>query len=192
MEDVGQYLGFGSLWLQVVIVAVVTFIASAIFWTVAPWHKTEFKALPNEDAVRKALHDQGVTDGQWRIPFSENGEDFKKPEFLKRFETGPVGLIQLETPAPITMGPRLLKTFLFFFVVAFFTAYCLRQAFPVGAEYMRVFQLAGGISLAAHGFGQIPDNIWFSKSCRRVTLQLIYSVVYALLSAGIFASMWPR
>ena len=188
----GVYLGFGSLWLQVVIVAVVTFIASAIFWTIAPWHRTEFKALPNEEAVRKALHDQGVTEGQWRIPFSENCEDFKKPEFLKLFETGPVGLIQLETPRAMAMGGRLVKTFVFYFFVAFFTAYCLRQAFPTGTEYMKVFQLAGGISLAAHGFGHIQDNIWFAKSCRRVTLQVMDSVVYALLTAGIFASMWPR
>ena len=189
--EVGHALGFGSLWLQVLLAAVATFVASALFWTLAPWHRTEFKQLPNEDAVRKALHDQGVTEGQFRIPYSENREDWKSPEFLRRFENGPVGVFQFETPGPMSMGPRLLKTFALYFFVAFFTAYCLRQAFPTGAAYMKVFQLAGGISLASHAFGHFQDHIWFSKSCRRVTLQFIDSVVYALLTAGIFASMWP-
>ena len=92
----GHYLVFGSLWMQVLIAAVVTFVASALLWTVIPLHRSEFKPLPNEDAVRKVLHAQGVTQGQWRIPFSDNRADWNTPEFMKRFETGPVGIIQLE------------------------------------------------------------------------------------------------
>jgi hypothetical protein len=186
-----QYLGFGSLWLQVLIVAVVTFMVSGVFWTTMPWHRSEFKALPNEDAVRKVLHAQGVTEGQWRIPYSENPADWKTEEFAKRYETGPVGIIQLETPSGVAMGSRLVKTFGLYFLVAFFTAYVLRQAFPVGAPYMKVFQLAGCVSFASHVFGQVQDTIWFSKSWRRVLLQAADSVVYALLTAGVFASMWP-
>lgn len=184
-------LGFGSLWLQVLLVGFATFIASAIFWTVAPWHKSEYRALPDEDAVRRALHDQGVTQGQWRIPFSANPDDWKAPEFLQRFETGPVGIIQLETPARMSLGPRLLKTFVFYLFVAFFTAYVLRQAVESGDTYMRVFQLAGSVSFGAHALGSVQDAIWFGKSWRRVLLQALDSVVYALLTAGIFASMWP-
>ena len=187
-----EHLGFGSLWLQVLIVAVVTFVVSGVFWTLMPWHKTEFRALPNEDAVRQVLHAQGVTDGQWRIPYPSNPAECKSPEFAKRFETGPVGIIQLETPRGLAMGSRLVASFLLYFFIAFFTAYVLRQAFPAGTAYMKVFQLAGCVSLAAHAFGHIQGAIWFSKSWRRVAFQFADSIVYALLTAGIFASMWPK
>lgn len=186
-----HHLEFGSLWLQVLIVAVVTFGVSGVFWTQMPWHRSEFKTLPNEDAVRQILHAQGVTEGQWRIPYSANPADWKTEEFAKRYETGPVGIIQLETPRGMAMGARLLKTFALYLLVAFFTAYVLRQAFPAGTAYMKVFQLAGCVSFAAHAFGHVQDGIWFSKSWRRVLLQAADSVVYALLTAGIFASMWP-
>ena len=184
-------LGFGSLWPQVIIVTVATFAASAIFWTVMPWHKGEFKALPDEDAVRRALHAQGVTEGQWRIPFSENEGDFRSPEFLERFVKGPVGILQLEKPGKFTMGPRLLKTFLVYFAAAFLTGYLLRHCFMPGEEYLVVFRVAGAFSFGLHAFAQMCDAIWFAKSWKRVGLQAADSVVYAMLTAGIFASMWP-
>ncbi len=184
-------LGFGALWLQVLLVTVATFAASAIFWTVMPWHKGEFKALPDEDAVRKALHAQGVTEGQWRIPFSENEADCRQPEFMERFVKGPVGIIQLEKPGPFSLGPRLLKTFALYLVAAFLTAYLLRHCFAPGTEYLIVFRVAGAFAFGLHAFGQAQDAIWFSKSWKRVGLQAMDSVIYAMLTAGIFASMWP-
>lgn len=186
-----EHLGFGSLWLPVVIVAVSTFIVSAIIWMAMPWHKMELKPLPDEEAVRRALHDQGVTEGQWRIPFSPNPDDWKSPEFQERFKTGPVGSIQLEKPGPMAMGPRMLKSFVLFFCIAFFTAYVLRHAFLPGEEYMKVFQMAASVSFACHFFGNVQDAIWFGKSWRRVATHAVDAVLYSLVTGGVFASMWP-
>ena len=186
-----EELGFGSLWLQVILVTVATFFASALLWTTMPWHEKEFGVLPDEDAVRRVLAEQGVTQGQWRIPYSQDPKEWKGPEFQKRFESGPVGILQFEKPGPMGFGARLGKTFLLYLFIAFFTAYVLRQAIEAGDTYMRVFQLAGSVSLGAHAFGHVQDAIWFGKSWKRVLLQLVDSMIYAIITAGIFASMWP-
>jgi hypothetical protein len=186
-----EHLGFGSLWLQVIVATVATFVASSICWMFMPWHRTEFKALPNEDAVRKVLHEQGVTEGQWRIPFSPRREEWKTPEFQERFKTGPVGIFQLERPRGMAMGPRLLKSFLYFFVICFFTAYVLRHAVLSGQEFWLVFQVGGAVSFGAHALGHVQDAIWFGKSWRRVGFQALDAVIYSLITGFVFAQMWP-
>lgn len=186
-----EHLGFGSLWLQVILVTIATFVASAIFWTVMPWHDTEMKPLPNEDAVRQVLHEQGVTQGQWRIPGFRSHAEGQSPEARQRYMTGPVGIIQLEKPGGIAMGPRLLKTFAYFFVIAFLTAYVLRHAFLPGAECTMVARVACCTAFMAHALGHVQDAIWFGKSWKRVLFQALDSVVYAVITAAIFATMWP-
>ena len=51
MDDIG----LTSIWLPILLVAVATFIASAIFWTAMPWHEKEFRTLPNEAALREGV-----------------------------------------------------------------------------------------------------------------------------------------
>lgn len=188
-----EELGFGSLWLQVILVAVATFILSAIIWTVMPWHKGDFKNLPDEEAIRQALLSQGVglEAGQWRIPGPTSMAECRTPEFQERYVRGPVGIFQLEKAGPMVMGKRLAMSFGYQLVVAFFVAYVLRQAIETGDTYMRVFQMAGAVAFGAHFFGHVPDAIWFSKSWRRVGLHAFDALLESLIAAGIFASMWP-
>jgi hypothetical protein len=186
-----QVLGFGSLWLQVLIVSVATFVLSALFWVVAPWHKTEFKRLPDEDAIRKLLNAQGVGEGQWRIPYCATKDEATSPAHLAKIASGPVGIFQIEKPGGSTMGPRLIKSFVLYFFIALFTATMLRHSVVSGAAWRPVFHLAFGISFASHAIGHVQDAIWFSKSWRRVLFQALDSFVYALATAAIFAAMWP-
>ena len=46
---------FGSLWIPVIVSAVVVFVASSILHMALKYHKADVKSLPNEDAVREAL-----------------------------------------------------------------------------------------------------------------------------------------
>ena len=73
---------------------------SSVFWTVMPWHKSEFKQLPDEEAVRQVLLAGGVTSGQWRIPFCRSMEEAKSPAFGQKLLSGPVGIFQLQEPGP--------------------------------------------------------------------------------------------
>ena len=186
-----ETVSFASLWLPILLTTVGTFVISALVWMALPWHKGDFKGLPDEGAVRKVLLETGVGKGQWRIPFCARMEDMKRPEFLGLFETGPVGVLLLERPAKFAMGGRLLKTFVFFLFVAFYVAYVLRQGIEAGDSFMRVFQMGATVSFAAHLFGLVPEAIWFSMSWRRVVTTGIDALLYSLVTGAVFAWLWP-
>ena len=82
----------GSLWLAIILSAVIVWIASALVWMVLPHHKSEFKGLPNEDAARGALTPQDLAPGQYDIPHLSSPKDVEKAEVRKKFEEGPDAL----------------------------------------------------------------------------------------------------
>ena len=47
-------ISIASLWLPIVLSAVIVFIASAAVWMLLPHHKGEWKGLPDEEAARAA------------------------------------------------------------------------------------------------------------------------------------------
>ena len=83
----------GSLWLAIILSAVMVWIASALVWMVLPHHKSEFKGLPNEAAARGALTPQNLAPGQYTIPHLSSPKDVEKAEVRKKFEEGPAGFI---------------------------------------------------------------------------------------------------
>jgi hypothetical protein len=187
MDDVG----LSEIWLPILLVSVATFIASAITWTVLPHHKKEFRKAPDEAALRALLLAQGMSGGQWRIPYCDTKEEMKSPEFLSRFDTGPVGILQFERTGGMQFPQRLIKSFLLFAFIAFFTGYVLQEALQAGESFLRVFQVGGSISFGAHALGHVQDTIWFGKSWKRVIMQAIDSLIFSLVTGAIFAWLWP-
>ena len=55
-----------TLWLPIIVSAVVTFIAGAVIWMAMPWHKGEWQQTPDEEAVRAALKD--CPPGMYTVP----------------------------------------------------------------------------------------------------------------------------
>ncbi len=52
-----------SLWLAIVLSSVLVLVVSFVVWTMMPYHKSDYKPLPNEDAARKALIYGSLTAG---------------------------------------------------------------------------------------------------------------------------------
>ncbi len=44
-----------SLWLPILLAAALVWVAGSIMWMVMPHHRSDFKALPDEEAARQAL-----------------------------------------------------------------------------------------------------------------------------------------
>ncbi len=59
-------MGIAALWMPILASAVLVFIASALIWTVLPWHKSDFKKTSDEEGVRAAL--SGNTPGYYMLP----------------------------------------------------------------------------------------------------------------------------
>ena len=60
-----------------------------------------------------------------------------------------------------------------------------------GADYLKVFQIAGTTAWVAHSFGVIPDAIWFGRPWSNTIKDVVDGVVYGLLTAGVFGWLWP-
>src|SRR5258708_2427291 len=91
----------GALWIPILLSAVIVFVASSILHMVLPYHKSDYRKLPEEDKVVDALRAAGVTPGPaYHFPHTTHKE-MKSPEVVEKFKRGPDGLL-----TAIPSGPR--------------------------------------------------------------------------------------
>jgi len=175
-----------SLWLPILLSAVIVWILSAIVWTVMPHRKTEFSGVPNEEAVRGAL--KGAAPGQYWVPW---GQNMKDPELLQKYKEGPTGIIQLWQPNVPNMPKAMVLGFLYYVVVGIVVAYITSRTLPAGTEYLQVHRVAGCTAWLAYSFAVIPDSIWFGKPWSSTVKTVFEALVYGLFTGGVFGWLWP-
>lgn len=175
-----------QLWLPILVSAVAIFIVSFITHMVLPFHKSEFKRLPNEDHLMAEL--SKVPAENYMFPCPENSKDMNSPEYRAKMDQGPNGLL-IVWPSKVNMGQNLGLTFLFYILVGIFVAYLGTHSIDPGATYMHRFRICGTIAFASHGLGWMSFLIWFKYN--RFWPNFLDAVLYSLVTAGIFASMWP-
>lgn len=77
-------------------------------------------------------------------------------------------------------------------VVSVFVAYLAGRTLGPGADYLRVFRVAGTTATLAYSAGFFPFAIWFRPPARFVMTHLLDGVIWGLLTAGAFGWLWPR
>ncbi len=179
-----------SLWLPILVSAVLVYIASSIVWMFLPHHKSDWAQLPGEAGLLEAMRRAGVGRGQYRFPFC-NPRD-KSPETKKKLEEGPMGTMIVWPPGPMSMGKQLGTWFVYLLVVSTCVAYLCGHVLPAGVSYRTVFRMAGGIAILAYASAIVPNAIWWGRSWSTTIKEVIDGVVYGLLTAGAFGWLWPR
>ena len=180
-----------SLWMPILLSAVIVFVASSIIHMVLPYHRSDYKKLPDEDKVLAALRSAGVTRGVYMFPHCTH-KDMKSPEMLEKQKQGPIGSITVFPTGPVNMGKHLTLWFLFCVVIGVFTAYLTGRTMPSGADYLHVFRVAGTVSFMAYGVGYLANGIWMGLPWSNVTKHVFDGLIYGLLTAGTFGWLWPR
>ena len=180
-----------SLWLPIVLGAVIVFIASSIIHMVLPYHRSNYRQLPEEDKVRALLRGLSLTPGLYMFPYCKH-EDMKKPETMEKFKEGPVGMLTVMPTGPVNMGKFLGQWFVYLLLVSFFTAYIAAHTVVPGAQYLAVFRVVGTIAFMTYGLSQIQNGIWGGIPWRVVTKNVFDGLIYGLLTAGTFGWLWPR
>ena len=181
----------GALWLPILLSAVFVHILSGIIHMVLKYHNPDYKKLPNEDAVRAAIRSANPAPGQYIIP-NCIGQDMNSPEVKQKYAEGPVAVMYLQRPRPMSMGPMLAQWFVFLLVVSFFIAYVASHALPPGAEYLKVFQIVGAVGFLAYAAGVAPSSIWMGKPWSVTWKEVFDGLLYGLVTAGTFGWLWPR
>lgn len=57
-----------SLWLPILLSAVIVFLVSSLIHMVLGYHRTDFRKVPAEDDVMSALREFGIPPGDYLIP----------------------------------------------------------------------------------------------------------------------------
>jgi len=182
----------GSLWLPILLSAVLVFITSSIVHMVLKYHHRDYTKLPNEDAVRAAIRSGNPAPAQYIIPYCPSPKEMQTPEMTKKYTEGPVAVINLIRPGVPAMGKNLTQWFVFILIVSLLIAYVAAHSIPSGARYLHVFRIVGAVGFLAYAAGQFPAAIWMGKPWKVAWKEAFDGLLYGLVTAGTFGWLWPR
>lgn len=151
------------LWLPILLSAVIVFVVSSLIHMVLPWHKSDYPRVPNEDKLMDALRPLAVPPGDYMIPRAASMQELKTPAFAEKMRQGPVLVLTVLPNGPWSMGRNLAQWFVYLLVVGIFAAYVASRALPVGADYLRVFQLTGVTAFIAYAVALWQMSIWYRR-----------------------------
>ena len=181
-----------SLWVPILLSAVIVFVASAILHMVLPWHHGDFKRMAKEDDVLEALRRAGIAPGDYMAPHGGGPSAMKNPDFIARMKRGPIVIMTLVPGATPSMGKELTLWFLFCVLVNLFAGYIASRALGPGVHYLEVFRFVGTAAFMTYGLGELPQSIWYKKQWGTSIKNVIDGLIYALLAAGTFGWLWPK
>lgn len=181
-----------SLWLPVLLSAVLVFLASWIIHALLPYHRGDRKRVPDEESFLEAMRKQNLAPGDYVAPCPRSMKDMKNPEFIERRKRGPVMIFTVLPGGAPGMGRELGQWFLFTLLVSVFAAYITSRALGPGEPYRHVMRFAGATAFFCHSIGQIPDSIWYKRDWGTTIKNLFDGLIYGLLTGGVFGWLWPR
>lgn len=185
-------IGLATLWLPILLSSVVVFLASSVIHMMTPWHKGEYPAVPNEDAVMKALRPFAIPPGDYMMPKPASMAAMKSPAFVEKQQQGPVVIMTVLPNGPWAMGKALVNWFLYSIVVSLFAAYITSHALAAGASYLEVFRFVGATAFAGYALALWQMRIWYNRALRSTITSTIDGLLYACLTAGVFGWLWPQ
>jgi hypothetical protein len=184
-------VSLGSLWLPIVLSAVIVFVASSIMHTVLKYHQSDYQRLPDEDKLLASLRAAGLKRGLYVFPFCTHKE-MKSPAMVEKYKQGPVGMMTVFPSGPPHMPKFLGQWFVFCLLINFFVAYLTAHTVPSGARYLAVFRVAGTAGFLGYGLGHLSDGIWKGQTWSATIKEVVDGLIYGLLTAGTFGWLWPR
>lgn len=180
-----------SLWLPILLSAVIVFIASWIIHMVLGYHNNDFGRLPAEDQVRDALRPLAIPPGEYVVPYAGSARAMGDPAFLERLRQGPVAFITaLPNEAP-RMGKNLLLWFVYCLLVGIIAAYLASRTLAPEADYLPVFRVVGCSAFLGYAVALWQNAIWYHRAWSTTVKQTVDGLIYALLTAGTFGWLWP-
>jgi hypothetical protein len=181
-----------QLWLPILLSAVFVFVVSSLIHMVFKWHNSDYRQLPNEDAVRAAFKGAGAEPGMYVIPHCKEMKDMGSPEMAAKFEEGPNGMVFLRPTGMPGIGKSLGQWFVLSLFVAFTVAYLAGMSLHSGAECMLVFRFTATATFLAYATGSVIMGIWMGQPWGAVIKDVFDGLLYALVTGGAFCWRWPH
>jgi hypothetical protein len=180
-----------SLWLPILLSAVLVFVASSVIHMVLRYHRTDYQAVPSEDKVMEALQPFAIPPGDYIIPHAGSPEGMKSPEFQAKANAGPVMFASVFPNGIPGMGVQLAQWFAYCVLISIVAAYVGVRAVGPDAAYLEVFRFVGVTAFAAYALALVQNSIWYRRKWSTTLKSVFDGLIYAGLTAGMFGAMWP-
>ena len=184
-------VSLASLWLPILAAAVGVFIASSVIHMATPWHHSDFPAVPDQARVMDALRTFNLKPGDYMLPRPANQQEMASAEFTELARRGPMVMMTV-LPGQVVIARNLVMWFVYCLVVSLCAAYIAGAALPAGAAAKKAFQFAGATAFIGYALALWQQTIWYSRSWITTLKSTIDGLVYGLVTAGVFAWLWPR
>lgn len=185
-------VAISTLWLPILLSAVLVFVASSVIHMMLGYHKNDYRPVPAQDDVQEALRRFAIPPGDYMLPRAADTKEMSSPGFVEKLEKGPVIVMTVMPNGPWNMGASLALWFVYSLVVSVFAAYVAGRALGPADHYLAVFRFAGVTALLGYSLALLQASIWYRRSWRTTLVSMFDGLVYALLTAGTFGWLWPR
>src|SRR5438270_14043614 len=96
-----------SLWLPILVSAVIVFLASSVIHMARLWHKNDFPKAPREAELLAALRPLAIPPGDYFIPRASGMEEMRSPAVKETMKQGPVAVLTVMPNGPILVNATL-------------------------------------------------------------------------------------
>jgi len=180
-----------ELWLAILLAGFLCWIASAMIHMLIKYHNADYKALSNEAEVSAALRAQSPPPALYTVPYCSDMKAMGEEAMQKKFNDGPVAMISIMPNGMPRMGKLLSQQILFFIFGSFLIGYLMTICIVGSTDCMMVFRQVFIASFLTYGWAQIPYSIWMGQPWSNCVRYLIDALIYAVVTAGVFAWLWP-
>lgn len=180
-----------SLWIPVLLSAVIVFAVSSIIHMLLRYHRNDFGKVPSEDGVMEALRSFNIPPGEYVIPCAGSPEVMRSAEFIEKTTKGPVAFMTVMKSGKPAMGKSLIQWFIYCVVVGIVAAYIAGRALGPDAHYLAVFRFVGCTAFVGYALALLQNSIWYKRKWSTTLKTMFDGLIYALLTAGTFGWLWP-
>ena len=180
-----------ELWLAILLAGLLCWVASALVHMLIKYHNADYKPLSNEQEVSAALRAQSPLPALYSVPYCVDMKAMGEESMQKKFNDGPVAMVTVMPNGMPPMGTLLSQQLLFFVFGSLLIGYLATISIAGNADGMMVFRQVFIASFLTYGWGQIPYSIWMGQPWSNCLRYLIDALIYAGVTAGTFALLWP-
>jgi hypothetical protein len=169
--------------------AVFVFVVSSIIHMALPWHKCDYRKIPNEDQVMDALRPLNIPRGDYMVPRCDSMKEMRTPEFKAKTQRGPVFTATFMS-GEMAVGKSMLLWFVYLLVISYFAAYVGAHAGALSRFAIHSRRIVGITAFLGYGGALCQNSIWYQRSWGTTIRSLIDSVIYAAVTAATFGCLW--
>lgn len=181
-----------SLWLPIVLSAVIVFVISSFIHMVLPYHKGDLRKLEKEDEVMAALRPFAIPPGDYAIPCAGSMAEAGSPEFAGKLKAGPVVFATVARNRTASMALSMSLWFLYALAVSVITAYVVGGTLPPGTRFLTVFRFSGCVAFAGFSLALLQQSIWYQRNWWTTVKAMFDGLIYGLLTGAVLGWLWPH